>query len=55
MAKVKGKTLCKLVEGKALKRDLDAYSELVDAPQFVCLRCGRAANRKKNLCDPTHL
>ena len=55
MAKTKGKTLCKLVETKALKKDPDSYKELVETPQFVCLRCGRAANRKKNLCDPTRL
>ena len=55
MTKAKGKSLCKRIEGKALKRDLDAYKKLVDAPQFVCLKCGRAANSRKNLCDPAKI
>jgi hypothetical protein len=52
VAKVKGKSLCKLVGNKILKKDLKTYIELVDAPGFVCTKCGRAANDKKNLCDP---
>jgi hypothetical protein len=55
MGKNKNKSLCKQVEGKALKKDPAAYKKLVDAPRFVCLKCGRAANDKKNLCDPTML
>ena len=30
MAKVKGKSLCKLVERKVLKKDPDAYKKLVE-------------------------
>jgi hypothetical protein len=55
MAKIKDKTLCKLVANKAVKKKLGSYKELIDAPQFVCLRCGRAANRRKSLCDPARL
>jgi hypothetical protein len=47
-----GKSLCKLVGKKALKDDPGAYADLVFKPQFICLKCGRAANRKNNLCDP---
>ena len=55
MAKLKGKSLCKLVNDKVLKKDLPAYVRLIDAPRYMCGKCGRAANRKKNLCDPLNL
>lgn len=42
------KTLCNRQE--ELKRDFAAYAARVDAPSFVCKKCGRAANRKKYLC-----
>ena len=45
-----GKTLCDL--DKLLKNDFAAYAALVDHPNFVCRKCGRAANEKKNLCEP---
>ena len=44
------KTLCEL--DKLLKKDFDAYAALVNQPRFVCTQCGRAANQKKNLCEP---
>lgn len=52
MAKLKEKSLCKLVGKKILKKDLNAYKGLINSPQFVCTNCGRAANDKKNLCAP---
>jgi hypothetical protein len=52
MAKLKRKSLCELVDDKLRKKDFPAYVQLIDAPQYVCSKCGRAANRKKNLCDP---
>ena len=55
MAKLKGKSLCKLVGDKILKKDPGTYKKLVERPAFLCLKCGRAANQKKNLCDPTKL
>ncbi|MCA9875033.1 MAG: hypothetical protein H6659_07910 [Ardenticatenaceae bacterium] len=45
-----GKTLCDL--NKLLKKDFEAYTALVDSPNFICRKCGRAANEKKNLCEP---
>jgi hypothetical protein len=44
------KTLCELK--KHLKQDFDTYVLLVCQPRFVCKDCGRAANRKKYLCNP---
>ena len=55
MAKLKGKSLCKRVDGKALKKDPDAYQKLIETPKFVCLKCGRAAKHRDNLCDPVKL
>jgi hypothetical protein len=34
------------------REDFDSYVNLVDRPRHVCAKCGRAANKKKNLCDP---
>jgi hypothetical protein len=50
-----GKSLCKLVGKKVLKSDPGAYVKLVSKPQFMCLNCGRVANRKKNLCEPENI
>ena len=50
-----GKSLCKLIEKKALTDHPGAYADLISKPKFVCLKCGRAANHKKSLCDPESL
>lgn len=55
MAKSKGKSLCKLVKDKILKKDLATYLVLVNDPKFVCKNCGRVANSKKNLCNPAKI
>ncbi|MBE2223057.1 MAG: hypothetical protein IAF02_16050 [Anaerolineae bacterium] len=47
------KELCKLK--KELKSDLREYILLVNQPRFVCQKCGRAANDKKNVCSPVKL
>ena len=47
------KELCKLK--KQLKGNLREYMLLVNQPRFVCRKCGRAANSKKNLCSPIKL
>lgn len=47
------KELCKVK--KLVKKDFQAYTALIDAPNYVCTKCGRAANSKKNLCEPTKL
>ena len=47
-----GKNLCKLIEKKILKDDPGVYMDLVSQPRFLCLKCGRLANRKKFLCEP---
>ena len=35
--------------------DLKAIRKLVDKPKFICKACGRVANDKANLCEPTKL
>jgi hypothetical protein len=46
-------TLCEME--KLLRHDFDAYCQLVVPPRFVCRSCGRAANKKKRLCDPKRI
>jgi hypothetical protein len=46
-------TLCELE--KLVERDFDAYCALVVPPRFVCRSCGRAANKKKRLCEPKRI
>jgi len=31
------------------------YAKKVNSPKYVCENCGRVANEKKYLCDPTKL
>ncbi len=47
------KTLCELK--KELRRDFDSYVLLICRPRFVCKDCGRAANKKKYLCNPVKI
>jgi hypothetical protein len=48
------KELCKLKKSM-LKEDIVCFMRLVDAPTHVCTKCGRAANSKKLLCEPTKI
>lgn len=45
------KTLCEL-KNELLPKDKKSYVLLVNQPRFLCAKCGRVANKKKNLCDP---
>jgi hypothetical protein len=47
------KQLCKLK--KQLKGDIREYALLVNQPRYLCQKCGRAANSKKNICSPIKL
>ena len=49
-----GKELCKIQE-ELIRKDINAYAELVNDPKHVCKKCGRVANKKKLLCKPTRL
>ena len=35
--------------------DVEKIKPLVNAPKFICKSCGRVANKKENLCQPTPL
>jgi hypothetical protein len=50
---VKG-PMCKLRK-KVLKDDPASYISLVEDPHFLCRKCGRVANNRKNLCKPLKL
>ncbi|SFN34456.1 hypothetical protein SAMN05660284_01268 [Formivibrio citricus] len=50
------KTLCAMLGKGGLGRDdLKKYMKLVDRPEYVCEKCGRAANEKKRLCRPVKI
>ena len=48
------KTLCDLKKA-LLKEEPKAYMKLVNKPTCICTKCGRAANDKKLLCNPTKI
>ncbi len=35
--------------------DLESFKALVRNPRFICKRCGRAAAKEENLCEPVTL
>jgi hypothetical protein len=47
------KTLCELLD--KIKPGSKKYAALVHEARYLCLKCGRAANKKKRLCDPRKL
>lgn len=50
------KTLCSMLgKGGLEKEEIKKYMKLVDRPEYVCEKCGRAANDKKNLCRPVKI
>lgn len=47
------KKLCKL--RKKIDDFPEEYKALVKDPKYVCFKCGRSSNSKKNLCKPREL
>ena len=43
--------LCVLVSNGEIAK----IRELVGTPKYICFNCGRAANSRKNLCNPMPL
>ena len=37
---------------KDLSKKMSKFYEQVNEPKFVCLKCVRVANKKKDLCKP---
>ncbi|MEQ8848439.1 hypothetical protein [Botrimarina sp.] len=50
----KQKTLCDWSK-KDLRERFEELRELVSQPQYVCLKCGRAASQKGALCKAQSL
>jgi len=46
------KHLCDMAEKGV---DLQTYKDLVRNPKFICKKCGRAAAKEENLCEPVPL
>ena len=43
--------LCKIIKNGEHKNNLEEYKGLIDKGEYVCGKCGRVANSKKNLCN----
>jgi hypothetical protein len=50
----KTEPLCKWPRAAYAER-FDKLQKIVAEPKFVCLKCGRAAEKKKYLCEPEPL
>ena len=48
---IKKISFCK-VSDEMLDKQVKTYIKLVSDPDFVCEKCHRLANKKKNLCEP---
>lgn len=46
------KTLCEIFKKEMKKDDLKEYAKLVINSEYICKKCGRAANSEKYLCKP---
>lgn len=49
VSKDKDKKICDWSK-KELRERFDELATMIDAPRFVCPKCGRAANEKRWLC-----
>jgi hypothetical protein len=47
--------LCMAENMGFVKNNLEEYKKFIRNPQFVCKKCGRAAARSENLCQPDKL
>ena len=48
---IKKISFCK-VSDEVIAKQAKTYIKLVSKPKFVCEKCHRLANKKKNLCHP---
>ena len=46
------KKLCKLVSDGFLDDHTKKYTQMVNNPKYVCMKCGRVANDEESLCRP---
>ncbi len=47
------KHLCKIIVGDM--EEVEKIKRLVYDPKYICGKCGRAANKEENLCEPQKL
>ncbi len=46
------KKLCSICKKELKKGDLDDIKDIVKKGKYICTKCGRVANKKKNICKP---
>jgi hypothetical protein len=49
-----GLPMCRLRK-KVLKNDMEGYIRFIQDPRYLCTKCGRVANDRKNICKPYEL
>ena len=49
------KKLCKRVLDGQLESNLNKFIKKVAKPSFICIKCGRMADKKASLCHPVSL
>lgn len=47
--------LCMAANIGFVEHNLEEYKKYVRGPKFVCKKCGRAAAKAENLCQPVEL
>lgn len=47
--------LCYLENLGILEKDPECYKGLVRNAKFICMKCGRVAEKAENLCEPEAL
>ena len=49
------KHLCHLQYNGYMNQNFEDFKKLVINPQFICRKCGRAANQASSICQPEKL
>ncbi len=46
------KNLCERVINGQLQSNIGKYMKKISNPKYICIKCGRVANKKSLLCSP---
>jgi len=51
---IKKLSFCKITEA-VIDKQVKTYTKLVSNPKYICDKCYRLANKKRNLCHPEQI